>query len=166
MSGFFFFSGLIAEIEQQQVKPSDDAESADLQSVPEDEEDMPAPGANTASTSGLSRALLTTVATTNISTLQQGLAKLARYWYGAEWIAGALKQRVDGIRERDVDLEEVREHFESHVVLPDGGVVRAAQVIPRVPDEGVDFAEFLSLPFDLVEGVVEDVPIEQLFGWR
>lgn len=140
----------------------------------------------------LSRALLTSVATTNISTLQQGLAKLAKYWYGAEWIAGTLRQRIEGIH--DVDLVSVRENFASFVSLPDAGVVPGAERgddgevdaetpmqpggagvggglgidghTPFVPGMDMNDLDFLSLPFDLgVEGgVVEtEVPISNVF---
>jgi hypothetical protein len=71
----------------------------------------------------LSRALLTSVATTNISTLQQGLTKLTTYWSGVAWVAGALAQRIEGIGAQDVDLVNVTEHLASYVSLPDAGSV-------------------------------------------
>lgn len=69
----------------------------------------------------LSRALLTSVATTNISTLQQGLAKQNIYWSGTAWISSALSQRIEGIQ--DVDLVGVTERLASFVSLPDAGLV-------------------------------------------
>jgi len=69
----------------------------------------------------LSRALLTSVATTNISTLQQGLAKQNTYWSGTAWILSALGQRIEGIQ--DVDLVGVTEKLASFVSLPDAGLV-------------------------------------------
>lgn len=99
----------------------------------------------------ISRALLTSVATTNISTLQQGLSKLAQYWYGAEWIAGALGQRIEGIH--DVDLGAVRENFASFVSLPDAGAVRGgAEIAPEMSASELSGLDFLSLPFELGEG--------------
>jgi hypothetical protein len=71
----------------------------------------------------LSRALLTSVATNNISTLQQGLAKLTTYWSGVAWVAGALTQRIQGIKAQDVDLVNVTETLGSYVSLPDAGSV-------------------------------------------
>ena len=71
----------------------------------------------------LSRALLTSVATTNIATLQQGLAKLTTYWSGVAWVAGALTQRIQGIKAQDVDLVNVTETLGSYVSLPDAGSV-------------------------------------------
>lgn len=118
----------------------------------------------------LSRALLTSVATTNISTLQQGLEKLSKYWYGAEWIAGTLRQRIEGIHDHDVDLVSVRENFDSYTSLPDAGLVRskAGEEEARYsPTKELGDLDFLSLPFDLVDGganVVEtEVPIDQVF---
>lgn len=123
----------------------------------------------------MSRALLTSVATTNINTLKSGLEKLAQYWYGAEWIAGTLQQRIAGMH--DVDLVSVRENFASYVSLPDAGAARsgAGTDTPAI-DEGLGMGmglgmgememsslDFLSLPFDLAEGggqVTEtDVPL-------
>lgn len=69
----------------------------------------------------LSRALLTSVATNNISTLQQGLAKQTTYWSGVAWVAGALAQRIEGIGAQDVDLVNVTEKLGSYVSLPDAG---------------------------------------------
>jgi len=69
----------------------------------------------------LSRALLASVASTNISTLQQGLEKQNVYWQGTAWISSALKQRVEGMQE--VDLVGVTEKLASSVSLPDAGLV-------------------------------------------
>ncbi|KAL7424239.1 hypothetical protein Q5752_001825 [Cryptotrichosporon argae] len=119
----------------------------------------------------LSRALLTSVATTNIATLQSGLSKLAVYWVGAEWIAGALGQRIQGVK--DVDLASVNETLGSSVSLPDAGLVgRTAEPAGATPGPipGIDLNDFdfLSLPFDLgaLEGtsvIEQDVPFAQAF---
>ena len=69
----------------------------------------------------LSRALLASVASTNISTLQQGLERQNVYWQGTAWISSALKQRVEGMQE--VDLVGVTEKLASSVSLPDAGLV-------------------------------------------
>lgn len=69
----------------------------------------------------LSRALLTSVATTNISTLQTGLSKQATYWSGVRWILGALEKRIEGFQ--DVDLGGVTEKLKSLISLPDAGLV-------------------------------------------
>lgn len=69
----------------------------------------------------LSRALLASVASTNISTLQQGLERQNVYWQGTAWISSALKQRVEGMAE--VDLVGVTEKLASSVSLPDAGLV-------------------------------------------
>lgn len=61
------------------------------------------------------------MAKTNISTLQQGLAKQTIYWSGAAWVSGALEQRIEGMRE--VDLVNVTEKLNSFVRLPDAGLV-------------------------------------------
>ena len=73
----------------------------------------------------LSRQLLTSVATNNISTLQQGLEKQNTYWQGTAWISSALKQRVEGMEE--VDLVRVTEKLASSVSLPDAGLVGRVQ---------------------------------------
>lgn len=85
----------------------------------------------------LSRALLTSVATNNISTLQQGLAKLTTYWSGVAWVAGALTQRIQGIRAQDVDLVNVTETLGSYVSLPDAGSVPRHTVRGEVVDGGI-----------------------------
>ncbi|CAK9784515.1 hypothetical protein CC85DRAFT_326061 [Cutaneotrichosporon oleaginosum] len=104
----------------------------------------------------MSRALLTSVATTNINTLKGGLEKLARYWYGAEWIAGTLQQRIDGMH--DVDLGVVRENFASYVSMPDAGAAHSDTDRQELSALELDF---LNLPFDLAEGSATetDVPL-------
>jgi hypothetical protein len=84
----------------------------------------------------LSRALLTSVATNNITTLQQGLAKLTTYWSGVAWVAGALTQRIQGIKAQDVDLVNVTETLGSYVSLPDAGSVPRHTVKGNV-DSGI-----------------------------
>lgn len=68
-----------------------------------------------------SRALLKSVAHTNISTLQQGLARQTDYWAGVAWVSAALAQRIDGVK--DVDLAVLTDKLASHVSLPDPGLV-------------------------------------------
>jgi hypothetical protein len=85
----------------------------------------------------LSRALLTSVATNNITTLQQGLAKLTTYWSGVAWVAGALTQRIQGIKAQDVDLVNVTETLGSYVSLPDAGSVPRHTVKGNVVDDGI-----------------------------
>lgn len=85
---------------------------------------MPRPGHNVDKDGrnvDLSRALLASVASTNISTLQQGLERQNVYWQGTAWISSALKQRVEGMQE--VDLVGVTEKLASSVSLPDAGLV-------------------------------------------
>jgi hypothetical protein len=84
----------------------------------------------------LSKALLTSVATNNITTLQQGLAKLTNYWSGVAWVAGALTQRIQGIKAQDVDLVNVTETLGSYVSLPDAGSVPRHTVKGNV-DSGI-----------------------------
>ena len=69
----------------------------------------------------LSRALLTSVATTNITTLQNGLSKQATHWSGVRWILGALEKRIEGFQTQDVDLAAVTEKLKSLISLPDAG---------------------------------------------
>ena len=85
----------------------------------------------------LSRALLTSVATNNITTLQQGLAKLTTYWSGVAWVAGALNQRIQGIKAQDVDLVNVTETLGSYVSLPDAGSVPRHTVKGDITDSGI-----------------------------
>lgn len=68
-----------------------------------------------------SRALLKSVAATNISTLQQGLARQTDYWSGVAWVSAALAQRIEGVK--DVDLAVLTDKLASHVSLPDPGLV-------------------------------------------
>ena len=80
----------------------------------------------------LSRAILTSVATNNISTLQRGLEKQNVYWSGTAWIASALKQRIQGMAE--IDLVGVTEKLASFVSLPDAGLVGRATETPSRRD--------------------------------
>jgi hypothetical protein len=87
---------------------------------------LPGPnGANDSSTKQheLSRALLTSVATTNITTLQNGLSKQATYWSGVRWILGALEKRIEGFQTQDVDLAAVTEKLKSLISLPDASIL-------------------------------------------
>jgi hypothetical protein len=77
----------------------------------------------------LSRALLASVARTNIATLQAGLAKQAVYWSGTRWVMAALEKRIEGFQ--DVDLQGVTEKLKSFVSLPDAGLVGRTAVVPR-----------------------------------
>ncbi|GFZ45812.1 hypothetical protein JCM24511_03542 [Saitozyma sp. JCM 24511] len=131
----------------------------------------------------LSRALLTSVATTNISTLQQGLSKQTAYWSGVAWISSALEKRIEGIQ--DVDLVGVTEKLASFVSLPDAGLVgRSEDEVGETPRgngaqtpatnthggftglEHLDFGDldFLSLPFDLgtIEGGISNVTEQEV----
>lgn len=69
----------------------------------------------------LSRALLTSVARTNTTTLQSGLAKQAVYWSGVAWVMAALEKRIEGFQ--DVDLVGVTEKLKSFVSMPDAGLL-------------------------------------------
>lgn len=72
----------------------------------------------------LFRSLLKSVATNNISTLQQGLAKQATYWSGVAWVAQALEQRLSGVPAGAIDLGLVTEKLASFVSVPDAGVLK------------------------------------------
>lgn len=82
----------------------------------------------------LSRALLTSVAKTNIATLQAGLAKQATYWSGVAWVMAALEKRIEGIQ--DVDLSGVTEKLKSFVSLPDAGLIGRAGVTDDADGQG------------------------------
>ena len=71
----------------------------------------------------MSRALLRSVATSNISTLQQGLANQATYWAGVAWVAGTLEQRLSGTKVAAIDLESVTEKLASSVSIADAGLL-------------------------------------------
>lgn len=90
----------------------------------------------------LSRALLASVASTNISTLQQGLERQNVYWQGTAWISSALKQRVEGMAE--VDLVGVTEKLASSVSLPDAGLV-GRKALEDSGDGGVGPGNMMSL---------------------
>jgi hypothetical protein len=148
----------VKEIEMSASRPPSRAPSPPAGAVPTQTQEMEVEDDGSESESDappldMSRALLTSVATTNINTLKGGLEKLARYWYGAEWIAGTLQQRIDGMH--DVDLGAVRENFASYVSMPDAG---AAHGNGEQAELGLDF---LALPFDLAEGSATetDVPL-------
>ena len=122
------FCVLTSEIEDSQGAGA----VANVMHVQEAEANQAAAGEATASRPGtdegesrnsinLSRALLASVAGTNISTLQQGLDRQNIYWEGSAWISSALRQRVEGMGE--VDLARVTEQLGSFVRLPDAGLV-------------------------------------------
>lgn len=165
--------------QQREEGDGDDDAESDSGSESDDSATSQAPAA--ATHVDMSRALLTSVATTNINTLKSGLEKLAKYWYGAEWIAGTLQQRIAGMH--DVDLVSVRENFASYVSLPDAGAARSGAGAGEMGEEGesglgdaigmgmglaggmglggmemglgagdMSGLDFLSLPFDLAEG--------------
>lgn len=145
----------VKEIEMQASRPPSRAPSPP---PPDGQEDESESESDSAPPLDMSRALLTSVATTNINTLKGGLEKLARYWYGAEWIAGTLQQRIDGMH--DVDLGAVRENFASYVSMPDAGAAQGN----GSGEDGQEVAlglDFLALPFDLAEGSATetDVPL-------
>lgn len=170
-----------AAVESTEAAGQSDQKEKDGDEKEKEEEDGESSGSESADSRpnvDLSRALLTSVATTNISTLQQGLQKLATYWYGAEWIAGTLRQRIEGIH--DVDLGLVRENFASFYSLPDAGIAGVPHAradvdqATRTPAAGQvaafsggftgDLGGFLSLPFDLESGPVteQEVAIDQV----
>jgi hypothetical protein len=62
---------------------------------------------------------------------------LTTYWSGVAWVAGALTQRIQGIRAQDVDLVNVTETLGSYVSLPDAGSVPRHTVKGAVVDEGI-----------------------------
>ena len=72
----------------------------------------------------LFQALLKSVASNNISTLQQGLAKQSIYWSGVAWVAQALEQRLSGVAAGAIDLGTVTEKLASFVSVGDAGVIR------------------------------------------
>jgi hypothetical protein len=55
---------------------------------------------------------------------------MTTYWSGVAWVAGALSQRIQGIKAQDVDLVNVTETLGSYVSLPDAGSV------PRKSERG------------------------------
>ena len=93
----------------------------------------------------LSRALLTSVATTNITTLQNGLSKQATYWSGVRWILGALEKRIEGFQTQDVDLAAVTEKLKSLISLPDASILgrrgSAEKDRPQALDQAQTFAQ-------------------------
>ncbi|OCF32312.1 hypothetical protein I316_05980 [Kwoniella heveanensis BCC8398] len=75
--------------------------------------------------SDLFRSLLTSVAASNITTVQQGLTRQTGYWGGIAWVAEALAQRVAGIGASDIDLASITEKLSSSVYVADAGVLKA-----------------------------------------
>ncbi|KGB77880.2 hypothetical protein CNBG_3718 [Cryptococcus deuterogattii R265] len=66
-------------------------------------------------------ALFRSIAVSNVSQLLQGLDRMTTYWSGIAWIAGTVKQRLDGIH--DIDLAKITEQLETYVVVGDPGVI-------------------------------------------
>lgn len=66
-------------------------------------------------------ALFRSLAVSNVSQLLQGLDRMTTYWSGIAWIAGTVKQRLDGIH--DIDLAKITEQLETYVVVSDPGVI-------------------------------------------
>lgn len=74
--------------------------------------------------SELFRALLKSVASNNIATLQQGLAKQSTYWSGVAWVAQALEERLSGVAAGSIDLGKVTDKLASFVSVADAGLLR------------------------------------------
>ncbi len=89
----------------------------------------------------LSRALLASVASSNISTLQSGLNKQTTYWAGVAWVAGALSQRLSGMSE--IDLAIISEKLASSVSLPDPGLVQRSAKQNDVSPNSMDWTNQL-----------------------
>ena len=79
----------------------------------------------------LFRALLKSVASNNISTLQQGLAKQSIYWSGVAWVAQVLEQRLSGVAQGAIDLGSLTDKLASFVSVPDVGVLRDGDGVHR-----------------------------------
>lgn len=121
MSALFFSPELIiAEVEQQQRRDSErpnrphSTTSAETVISVEDKEKE----------SELFQALLKSVASNNIATLQQGLAKQSIFWSGVAWVAQALEQRLSGVAAGAIDLGLVTDKLASFVSVPDAGLLR------------------------------------------
>ncbi|WVQ94609.1 hypothetical protein IAU59_001689 [Kwoniella sp. CBS 9459] len=127
----FFVAGCcyVKEIEQEQAAPPLGPEPSDasrpsgragnsMGSLNPDLKDGKKP-------SELFRSLLTSVATSNITTVQQGLTRQTTYWGGIAWVAEALAQRVAGIGASDIDLASITEKLSSSVYVADAGVLKA-----------------------------------------
>lgn len=72
----------------------------------------------------LYQSLLRSVASSNITTLQAGLAKQTKYWSGVAWVAAALGQRLEGVAAGAIDLNLVTAKLNSFVTLGDAGLLR------------------------------------------
>lgn len=83
----------------------------------------------------LFQALLKSVASNNIATLQQGLAKQSIYWSGVAWVAQALEQRLSGVAAGAIDLGTVTEKLASFVSVPDAGLLRDRDGTPELRRE-------------------------------
>ncbi|KAK4687889.1 hypothetical protein P7C73_g2220, partial [Tremellales sp. Uapishka_1] len=124
----FFVAGscYIKEVEQQQERNS---AGSSLRSINGIDVGHPLTEEKKRETD-LFRALLKTVASNNISTLQQGLAKQAVYWSGVAWVAQALEQRLSGVAAGAIDLGMVTENLTSFVSVPDAGVLGCGKFEP------------------------------------
>lgn len=87
----------------------------------------PSPEQNKGKNAELFRALLKSVSSNNISTLQKGLARLTTYWAGTAWVADALEQRLAGTDALAIDLVSATEKLQSYLSVPDAGLYRAAR---------------------------------------
>ena len=75
----------------------------------------------------ISHVLSSSIARTNIATLQQGLQKQTTYWSGIAWIAGSLSQRIEGLSLQDIDLKQICERLSTCLSLPDAGLADRAE---------------------------------------
>ncbi|WVF67007.1 hypothetical protein IAT40_001750 [Kwoniella sp. CBS 6097] len=122
----FFVAGCcyVKEIEQEQAGPQPtgaDPSRPKAGSLNQDIKDGKKPAE-------LFRSLLTSVAASNITTVQQGLTRQTAYWGGIAWVAEALAQRVAGIGASDIDLASITEKLSSSVYVADAGVLKAPPV--------------------------------------
>ena len=112
-------------MEQQQQKRDTDEPSLSRQvAYSSSEGDSVALAREKQKEAELFQSLLKSVASNNISTLQQGLAKQSIYWSGVAWVAQALEQRLSGVAAGAIDLGTVTEKLASFVSVGDAGVIR------------------------------------------
>jgi hypothetical protein len=75
----------------------------------------------------LFKALVTSVAANNISTVQQGLSKQTLYWPGIAWVGEALAQRMAGVGAGDIDLVGDTDNISPTVYGPDAGLLQTVK---------------------------------------